>query len=65
MRLSEDANYMDCTQSSSTVINLYKYKPIKEVETTYLLGNSTYLNNYCWPGFSPFYSYFYKYPQNF
>jgi hypothetical protein len=30
-----------------------------------LLGNSTYLENYCWPGFSPFYSYFYEYPNNF
>jgi hypothetical protein len=30
-----------------------------------LLGNTTYFENYCWPGFSPFYSYFYQYPQNY
>lgn len=56
---------MECDQSSSSVVTLYKYAPIFEDETTYLLGNSTYLENYCWPGFSPFYSYFYQYPTNF
>lgn len=55
---------MDCSQSSSSVVTLYNYQPIVSEEITYLLGNSTRIENYCWPGFSPFYSYFYQYPSN-
>jgi len=29
-----------------------------------LLGYNEYVENFCWPGYSPFYSYFYKYPNN-
>ena len=44
---------------------LYSYKPVLMTHDNYLLGNSTYFKNFCWPGYSPFYSYFYQYPKNF
>jgi hypothetical protein len=65
MWLDEEAQYIECSQSSGSTVTLYQYLPITEDEDSYLLGNSTYLENYCWPGFSPFYSYFYQYPTNF
>ena len=61
----EEAKFMECEQSSSSAVTLYSYKPIEEEINTYLLGEETFIQNYCWPGFSPFYSYFYQYPTNF
>lgn len=29
------------------------------------MGSDSWRDNYCWPGFSPFYSYFYQYDNNF
>ena len=56
---------MDCSQSSSSVVTLYNYQPIYEDETAYFMGSDSFRDNYCWPGFSPFYSYFYQYGNNF
>ena len=54
-----------CTLSSSEDITVYQYKPFETLYTDYLIGNNTNMVNYCWPGPSPFYSPFDKYPNNF
>ena len=53
-----------CTLSSSEDITVYQYKPFENEYTRYLVGNDTYLENYCWPGPTPLYSWFLKYPNN-
>ena len=35
-----------------------------ETQENYLLGYNKYIENFCWPGYSPLYSYFYAYPNN-
>jgi len=61
---SEDAKYMDCEQSSSADVTVYSYIPITDDQENYMLGWDSYIENYCWPGYSPLYSYFYQYPSN-
>ena len=54
----------ECTQSSSEDITVYQFKPWEADDKYYLFGNDTYNENYCWPGKTPFYSPFMKYPNN-
>lgn len=43
---------------------MYKYAPIEDELTHYWMGNDTYMENFCWPGPTPFYSNFMQYPDN-
>lgn len=54
----------DCTLSSSEDVKVWEWKPIETLYEKYWLGANQYLGNYCWPGPSPFYSPFDKYPDN-
>lgn len=60
----KDAVYFECSQSTSAAVTLYNYQPILKKHDNYLLGYNKYIENFCWPGYSPFYSYFYKYEDN-
>ena len=60
----EEAKYFECSQSSTAAVTIYNYQPILSQQDNYLLGYNKYIENFCWPGYSPFYSYFYKYPNN-
>jgi len=60
----EDAKYFECSQSSSSAVTIYNYQPVTSKQENYLLGYDKYIENFCWPGYSPFYSYFYRYPDN-
>lgn len=53
-----------CTLSSSEDITLYQYKPFENEYRKYFVGNDTFMENYCWPGHTPFYSQLMKYPNN-
>jgi len=44
---------------------MYEYKPITENLDNYMLGSALYNSALCFPGFTPFYSYQEKYPNNF
>ena len=60
----KDAVYFECSQSTSAPVTLYNYQPILKKHDNYLLGYNKYIQNFCWPGLSPFYSYFYQYEDN-
>jgi hypothetical protein len=60
----EDAVYMECELSSGSDVTVYSYIPVEEDQENYLLGYNEYVENFCWPGYSPLYSYFYEYPSN-
>lgn len=53
-----------CSLSSSEDITVYQYKAFESEYTRYYIGNDTYMNNYCFPGHTPLYSWFLKYPNN-
>lgn len=55
---------MECDLSSGSDVTVYSYIPIEEDQENYLLGYDEYVENFCWPGYSPLYSYFYEYPEN-
>lgn len=54
-----------CTLSSSEDVTMYQFKPFENELTHFWLGNDTYMENFCWPGPTPIYSNFMKYPDNF
>jgi hypothetical protein len=44
---------------------IYEFKPVETTEYVwYLLGDSSYIKNFCWPGPTPVYSPLEKYPDN-
>lgn len=53
-----------CTLSDKQDFSIYKYNPIETEFTHYFIGNDKYQENYCFPGPTPFYSPFDKYPNN-
>lgn len=53
-----------CQLSASTEWALWEAKPFEENMDTYYLGSALYNPSICFPGFSPFYSYFKKFPDN-
>lgn len=59
----------DCSQSSSSGLEVWTWKTFELVPTTsqwehYWLGSATYEKNYCFPGPTPLYSPYDKYPSN-
>jgi len=54
-----------CTLSSSEDVTVYQFKPVEVTYNKYLLGTNTYVENFCWPGPTPLYSPWDKYPNNF
>jgi len=54
-----------CTLSSSEDVTVYEFKPVETTAVTYyFLGSESYIANFCWPGPTPLYSPFEKYPDN-
>jgi hypothetical protein len=45
-----------CTLSSSEEVAVWEFKPIEAEYRKYLIGDKTYVANYCFPGPTPFYS---------
>lgn len=54
----------NCLLSSDETVTMYKYAPIENELTHYWMGNDTYMENYCWPGPTPLYSNWMKFPDN-
>jgi len=53
-----------CGLSSASDVTAWTYSPILVDYEYYLLGKSEYQMRFCWPGKSPFYSFFDQYPAN-
>ena len=54
-----------CSLSSSEDVTVYEYKPFITEYTHYFVGEQTYISNFCFPGPTPLYSPWQKYPNNF
>lgn len=65
----DEKTFGDCTQSSGSGLDIWTWKTF-EVATGetqwdhYWLGRKTYVKNFCFPGPTPLYSPFDKYPSN-
>ena len=53
-----------CGLSSASDVTVWTYSPILVDYEYYILGKSEYQMRFCWPGKSPFYSFFDQYPSN-
>ena len=54
-----------CSLSSSEDVTVYEYKPVETEFTHYFAGTNSFVNHFCFPGPTPLYSPWQKYPNNF
>lgn len=64
----EDQKLIDvsnkCALSANSDITVWKYDFVPTRIDKYWLGANTFLYNYCFPGPTPLYSFFERYPDN-
>jgi hypothetical protein len=54
-----------CSLSSSEEFSVFAFNLVEEEYEHYILGDETYIENFCYPGTTPFYSPWMKYTNNF
>lgn len=54
-----------CSLSSSEDVTVWQFNPIDADFEHYMIGAKTYVKNFCFPGPTPLYSPWMKYPNNF